>query len=142
MRASNLVNDPPRAHKHLGALTFRLDKRDCYFANRCRKSRSCGGLAAASRSSTCVGSTSRSRTVLSRVPRFLASDFELERSARSVVQFEGELPEAASCVAYAPVDLDGQFGIIVVDVPPEVYELIRLVVDMAIFSGISLCVNT
>ena len=34
-------------------------------------------------------------------------DFELEGSTRSVVQFEGVLPEAAPCVAYAPVDLDG-----------------------------------
>ena len=46
-------------------------------------------------------------------------DFELEGSARSVVQFEGVLPEAAPCIAYSPVDLDGQAGI-VVDVPPEV----------------------
>ena len=45
--------------------------------------------------------------------------FELEGSARSVVQFEGVLPEAAPCVAYAPVDLDGQVGILV-DVSPEV----------------------
>ena len=55
-------------------------------------------------------------------------DFELEGSARSVVQFEGVLPEAASCAAYAPVDLDGQVDIIVVNVPPEVYKLVRLVV--------------
>ena len=34
-------------------------------------------------------------------------DFELEGSARSVVQFEGVLPEAAPCVAYAPIDLEG-----------------------------------
>ena len=46
-------------------------------------------------------------------------DFELEGSARSVVQFEGVLPEAAPCVAYAPVDLDGQVGI-VVEGSPEV----------------------
>ena len=46
-------------------------------------------------------------------------DFDLEGSARSVVQFEGVLPEAAPCVAYALVDLDGQVGI-VIDVPPEV----------------------
>ena len=39
--------------------------------------------------------------------------------ARSGVHFEGALPEPAPCcVAYAPVDLDGQVGI-VVDVPPE-----------------------
>ena len=51
-------------------------------------------------------------------------------SARSDVQFEGVLPEAASCVAYAPVDLEGQVGI-VVDVSPEVYKLVRLVVHSA-----------
>ena len=39
-------------------------------------------------------------------------------------------PEAAPCVAYAPVDLDGQVGI-VVDVPPEVYNLVRMVVHLA-----------
>ena len=55
------------------------------------------------------------------------SDFELEGSARSVVHCEGILPEATPCVAYAPIDLDGQVGI-VVDVPPKVYELVRLVV--------------
>ena len=46
-------------------------------------------------------------------------DFELEGGARSVIQFEGVLSEAAPCVAYAPVDLDGQVDI-VVDVSPEV----------------------
>ena len=42
-------------------------------------------------------------------------DFELEGSARSVVQFEGVLPEAAPwcVVAYAPIDLDGQVVIVV-----------------------------
>ena len=54
-------------------------------------------------------------------------DFELDGSARSVIiQFEGVLPEIASCVAYAPIDLDRQFGV-VVGVPLEVYELVRLV---------------
>ena len=38
-------------------------------------------------------------------------DFELEGSARSVVQFKGVLPKAASCVAYAPIDLDVQVSI-------------------------------
>ena len=56
--------------------------------------------------------------------------FELEGSAWSVVQFDGALPEAAPCVAYAPIDPDGQDGI-VVDVPPEVYELLCLVVNLA-----------
>ena len=38
-------------------------------------------------------------------------NFELEGSARSVLQFEGVLPEAAPCVAYAPNDhLDGEVG--------------------------------
>ena len=56
--------------------------------------------------------------------------FKLERSALSVVQFEGILPEAAPCVTYAPLDLYGQVGI-VVDVPPEVYKLVCLVVRLA-----------
>ena len=56
-------------------------------------------------------------------------DFELEGSARSVVQFKGVLPETAPCVAHAPVDLDGQVGILV-DVSPEVYKLVRLVVHL------------
>ena len=57
-------------------------------------------------------------------------DFELEGSARSVVQFEGVLPEAAQWVAYAPIDPDGQVSL-VVDVPSEVYKLVRLVVHLA-----------
>ena len=55
--------------------------------------------------------------------------FELKGSAQSIVQFKGVLPEAAPCVVYAPVDLDGQIDI-VVDVPTEVYELVRLVVHL------------
>ena len=51
-------------------------------------------------------------------------NLELEESAGSAVQFEGALPEAAPCIAYAPVDLDGQVGI-VVDVSPEAYRLGR-----------------
>ena len=57
------------------------------------------------------------------------TDFELEGSARSVVQVENVFPEAAPCVAYARVDLDGNVGI-VVDVPPEVCKLIRLIVHL------------
>ena len=34
-------------------------------------------------------------------------DLELDGRARSVVQLEGVLPEAAPCVAYGPIDLDG-----------------------------------
>ena len=50
-------------------------------------------------------------------------------SARSVVQFEGLLPETAPCVAYAPVDLDEQVGV-VADVSREIYKLVRLVVHL------------
>ena len=57
-------------------------------------------------------------------------EFELEHSAPSVVQFEGVLPEAAPFAVYAPVDLDGQVGI-VVDVRLEVHKLVRLVVHLA-----------
>ena len=49
---------------------------------------------------------------------FQHPDLELEGSARSVVQYEGILPEAAPGVAYAPVDLDGQVDV-VVDIPPR-----------------------
>ena len=70
-------------------------------------------------------------------------DFELERSARSALQFAGVFPEAALSGAYAPVDLDGQVSVVVV-VPPEVSELVRLVeiwsaastLKMAVDSGI------
>ena len=57
-------------------------------------------------------------------------DFELEGNARSVVQFEGVLPEAAPCVTHASIDLDGQVGI-VIDVPSELYKLVRLAVHLA-----------
>ena len=79
-----------------------------------------------------VGSAQRVVVASARAPRDSAvqhcleypgswpPDFELEENARSVVQFEGVLPEAAPCVACAPVDLDGQVGI-VVDVPPPRY---------------------
>ena len=89
-----------------------------------------------------VGSAQRVAVARARAPRDAAvqhclgylgskhSDFELEGSARSVVQFEGILPEAAPCVVYAPIDLDGQVSI-VVDVPPEMYEPVRLVVHLA-----------
>ena len=33
------------------------------------------------------------------------------RSARSAVQFEDAFPEAAPCVAYSPIDLDGKINI-------------------------------
>ena len=57
-------------------------------------------------------------------------EFELQGSARSVVQFEGVLSEDTPCVAHAPVNLDGQVGV-VVDVSLEVYKLVRLVVYLA-----------
>ena len=58
--------------------------------------------------------------------RILSSRGGLGRSYSSRQYF----PEAAPCVAYAPIGLDGQVGI-VVDVPPEVYKLVRLVVRLA-----------
>ena len=66
-----------------------------------------------------VGSAQRVVVARARAPRDAAVQhyleyfgskhlyFELEGSARSVVQFEGVLREAAPYVAYAPVDLDG-----------------------------------
>ena len=55
---------------------------------------------------------------------FQHPNFELEGDARLVVQFEGILLEAAPGFWYAPINLDGQVGV-VVDVPPEVYEIVR-----------------
>ena len=49
---------------------------------------------------------------------FQHPDLELNGGARSVVQFDGILPEAAPGIAYSPVDLDGQAGV-VVNVPPR-----------------------
>ena len=46
------------------------------------------------------------------------------------MQFGGVLLEAAPCVAYALVDLDGQVGI-VVDISPEVDELVCLGINLA-----------
>ena len=92
---------------------------NCAFANRCSESRT-----------SVVGSAQRVIVARARAPRdaavqhcleYLGSsqpDFELEGSARSVVQFEAVLPESAACIVYALVDLDGQFGV-VVDVPPR-----------------------
>ena len=89
-----------------------------------------------------VGSAQRVVVARARAPRdlvgkhcleYLSSEhpnFELEGSARSIVLFEGVLPEAAPRVAYAPVDLDGKVCI-VVGILPEVYELVRLVVRLA-----------
>ena len=62
-------------------------------------------------------------------------DFELEGSAQSLIQFEGVLPDATPCVAYAPVDLEGQVSI-VVDVPTEVYELDQLICTVSTFSRV------
>ena len=56
--------------------------------------------------------------------------FKLEGPARSFVQSESVLPKAASCVKCVPVDLDVQIGVIV-DVSPEVHELVRMVVRLA-----------
>ena len=65
-----------------------------------------------------VGSAQRVVVARARAPRdaavqhcleYLGSshpDFELEGSARSVVQFEGVLPEATPCIAYEPTSMD------------------------------------
>ena len=100
-------------------------------------------LADAASQEAMVGSAPRVVVARTRTPRDAAvqncleyfgyehPDFELEGSARSVVQFEDVPPEAASCVAYAPIDLDGQVDI-VVDVPPdpEVYDFVCLIVHL------------
>ena len=71
-----------------------------------------------------VGSAQRVVVARARAPRdaavhhclvYLGSehpDFEVDASAWSVVQFEDVLPETAQCVAYAPIDLDGQVSIV------------------------------
>ena len=56
---------------------------------------------------------------------FQPPDLELDGDARLVVQFEGIRPETTPRVAYAPVDLDRQVSV-VIDVPPELYEIVRL----------------
>ena len=61
---------------------------------------------------------------------FQHPDLELEGGARSVVQFKEILPEAVPGVAYALVDLGGQVCV-VVDVPSEVYEFVRLFLYLA-----------
>ena len=89
-----------------------------------------------------VGSAQRVVVARARAPRDAAvqhcleyfgsehPEFELEGSARSVVQFDGVLLEAAPCVVYAPIDLDGQVSIMV-DVPTEVHKLVRPAVHLA-----------
>ena len=70
-------------------------------------------------------------------------EFELEGSARLVVRFESLLPKNAPCVACAPIDLDGQVGI-VVNVPPRCTNLFiwlytwpaASTLNMAVDSGI------
>ena len=69
-----------------------------------------------------VGSAKRVVVARARAPRDVAvqhcleyllsehPDFELEASARSVVQFEGVHPEPAPRVAYAPIGLDNRYG--------------------------------
>ena len=57
-------------------------------------------------------------------------DFEVEGGcAWVVVRFEGVLPEAAPCVAFAPINLEGPVGL-VVDIPPEVYILLPLAIHL------------
>ena len=89
-----------------------------------------------------AGSAQRVVVARARAPRdaavqhcleYLGSEhpyFNLERSTRSVVQFEGLRTESTPCVAYVPIALGGHPDI-VVDLPPDVYELVHLVVHLA-----------
>ena len=63
--------------------------------------------------------------------RILSSKRALGRSYSSRVNFR-----KLHHVAYAPVDLDRQVGI-VISVPPMVYELVRLIVHIAMDFGLS-----
>ena len=108
------------------SLTSRLDKR-VQVENRVVDTIVLSSTDAASQKAV-VGSAQRVVVARARAPRdavvqhcpeYLGSEhqeFELEESARSVVQFEGVLPEASPCVAYAPIDLDRQVGIVVDDI--------------------------
>ena len=54
---------------------------------------------------------------------------------------KGVVPKVAPCVAYAPVDFDGQVGI-VVDVPPEVYKLVRPLYTWPAASALKMAVDS
>ena len=92
-----------------------------------------------------VGSMQRVVVARARAPRYAAvqhcleyldaehPDFELEGSARSVVQFEGVLPEAAVHHALCmrrSTSMD-RSALWLTSPPPEVYKLVRLVVHLA-----------
>lgn len=49
-------------------------------------------------------------------------NFQRKGNARSVVHFDGVVPKATPCVAYAPIDVDEQVGIMV-DGSLEAYKL-------------------
>ena len=68
--------------------------------------------------------------IVSRTSSLKHPKFELEGTARPVVRFEDVLPKAAPCVVYAPIDLDGQVGVLL-NVFLEIYEVVRLVVQLA-----------
>ena len=118
--------------KPLDALTFRLHDKRAHIGNRVVSAIVPTPTDAASQESV-VGSAQpvvvvRARaprdatnrtSLLSRVPRLLASIyFELDGSVGCTVRGCTCGMEAAQCVAYAPVDLDGQVGIVVAGIPP------------------------
>ena len=59
-------------------------------------------------------------------------DVELENITRSTLQFKSVRPNATPCVAYAPVDLDGQVVGVGVEVFVEIYELVILVLHLTV----------
>ena len=131
--------NPPPVHNRLDALTSRLYKRVQIRFRVVGASVLSPTNAASQEAVVCLEQriVARARApcyaIVQYYLEYLGSQhpgFELERSARSVVQFEGVLPEAAPRVANFLVDLDKQVGI-GVDIPPEVFILVHLVVDLA-----------
>ena len=83
----------------------------------------------AARQEAVVGSAQHIVVTRARAPRDTAVQHYLDYFGfqHPDLELEGILPETAPRVAYAPIDLDGQVRV-VVDVPPEVYEIVRLLV--------------
>lgn len=61
---------------------------------------------------------------------FQHPDLKIQGSARAVGYFEGVLLEVTPGAAYTPVDSDGH---VVVDLPPEVYKIIRLAASVVAY---------
>ena len=129
-RHSPRKQDPPLAQRRLDSLDPRLHKG--FEVGDLVVGASALSPSGAAGQNAVVGSAQRIVVARVRAPRDTAvqhcleyfgfQHLELEGGARSVVQFEGILPEAAPGIVYAPVDLDGLVGV-VVDVSPEVLYL-------------------